>query len=486
MSDTESLDYLQGGFDPSSLTVPRLRSILVQYGVSYPSSAKKTELVQLFNDQILPQSRKILNARARARRTSRGIVDADSQESVPDADLDAELMPPPPTPAPRVRSKKSSSRVKTEESESDVPSRSPTKKTPRASSKHARASDTENGPDGEALRKTVRKVRKSELLPHVKLEDDEPKSALPKVKARLAEAIEASPFSDDNPFQSGSSPLAAIRSTSGDRRRQTTGTSKDLARRKSAATSTSSRRRTDGAAIDDGIRPPSSKSFQFPVSQLNGLQSHDGGVDAGEEFTPEEQMELVRERSKNGENAVVPRRKAPKQQGGIGVTSSVWLILLTLLGGYATWYRQEKLAVGYCGVGREPRQLVSDKVPQLPDWAILLAEPQCEPCPQHAYCYEHLKTKCEPDFVLKPHPLSLNGLVPLPPTCEPDGEKVRRIKVVADRAVEELRERRAKFECGDLVDEHGHHVSTPEIDAEELKREVSKKRRKGMLSLIHI
>jgi hypothetical protein len=46
--------------------------------------------------------------------------------------------------------------------------------------------------------------------------------------------------------------------------------------------------------------------------------------------------------------------------------------------------------------------------------------------------------------------------------------------------VEELRERRAKFECGDLVDEHGHHVSTPEIDAEELKREVSKKRRKGM------
>ena len=66
------------------------------------------------------------------------------------------------------------------------------------------------------------------------------------------------------------------------------------------------------------------------------------------------------------------------------------------------------------------------------------------------------------------------------PTCEPDGEKVRRVKVVADRAIEELRERRAKFECGELVNEAGVPETTVEIDAEELKKEVSKKRRKGM------
>jgi hypothetical protein len=91
-----------------------------------------------------------------------------------------------------------------------------------------------------------------------------------------------------------------------------------------------------------------------------------------------------------------------------------------------------------------------------------------------------LETWCETDFVLKPHPLAVGGVIPLTPTCEPDGEKVRRVKAVADRAVEELRERRAKWECGDLVDEAGAPQPTVEIDANELKKEVSKKRRKGI------
>ena len=77
-------------------------------------------------------------------------------------------------------------------------------------------------------------------------------------------------------------------------------------------------------------------------------------------------------------------------------------------------------------------------------------------------------------------PLSLGGLVPLPPTCEPDGEKVKRVQAVADKAIENLRERRAKFECNELVDETGKETPVVEIDEEDLKQEVSKKRRKGM------
>jgi hypothetical protein len=472
MSDTESTDYLQPGFDPNTMTVPQLRSILVQHNIQYPASAKKPQLVELFTENILPQSRRLLAARSRAKRTSKGITDAESsQEGTVDADVDAELMPPPPTP--RARAKKSSTRVKQEESGSDTAARSPTKKTPRASSKRARASDTETGPDGETVKKTVRKVRKSEA-PAIKAEEEEPRLPLPR-----APVAEGSPFSDDNPFQSGSSPLAAIRSTSGDSRRQTLGaTVKDPNRRKSPSTP---HRRTDVPQANDGITPPSSKTFNISIKELNKMKSvDDDGVEAGEEFTPEAQMELVRERSQNGQSAIVPRRSAKKQPKGMSSAGPIWVVLLTLLGGYATWYRQEKLAVGYCGVGREPHHIVSDKVPQFPDWAIAIAEPQCESCPQHAYCYEQLKTKCEPDFVLKHHPLSLGGLIPLPPTCEPDGEKVRRIKVVADRAVEELRERRAKFECGDLVDEEGVPLASVEIDANDLKKEVSKKRRKGM------
>ncbi|TAQ89238.1 hypothetical protein B7494_g2446 [Chlorociboria aeruginascens] len=462
-SDTDSLDYLQTGFDPSSLTVPRLRSILVSHNISYPSSAKKPQLIEIFTEHVLPQSHKIISARARARRTSKGITDADSQDSTVG---DEELMPPPPTPR---RIRKPSAKLRVDESDSDLPTlRSPAKKTPRASSKHARADESETGTD-DGMARSVRKSRKSEA----------PTPVPARIKLEEELNRRESAFTYDNPFQSGSSPPTGRRSSSGESKRKSLGvsSSKDLAKRKSSTT----RRRTETpvAKAEDGIHPPTSATFEIPVSELNGLKDYDeNGVEASEEFTPEAQMELVRERSVNGVNALGPRR--PKRQSpGLSISGPIWVVLLTLLGGYATWYRQEKIAVGYCGVGRDARQIIPAGV-EVPEWAKLLAEPQCEPCPQHAYCSGNLETHCEADFVLKPHPLSAGGLVPLPPTCEPDGEKVRRVKAVADRAVEELRERRAKWECGNLVDEAGVPQPAVEIDVEDLKKEVSKKRRKGM------
>lgn len=464
MSDTESLDYLQTGFDPSSLTVPRLRSILVQYNIPYPSSAKKSQLVEIFQENVLPQSRKILSARARARRTSKGITDADSQDTIVDDD---ELMPPPPTPRPK-SARKPSSRIKSEESESDVSSvRSPAKRTPRPS-KFAKASDTETGTDAE-VKKSVRKSRKSEApvaatpvaVTRVKREDDDGAGV----------SRRESNFSFDNPFQSGSSPPTDI--SSGERPRKGLGSSRDPSKRKSNSTT---RRRTEGAK-EDGTRA-SSEKFEIPVQDISRsiYKKPVQSIEPSEEFTPEEQLELTREQAANG---LDPLPLRPRQQSrGIG-KGPIWIVLLTLLSGYATWYRQEKLAVGYCGIGREAHQIVPANV-EVPDWFKILLEPECEPCPQHAYCSENLETHCESDFILKPHPLSVGGLVPFTPTCEPDGEKVRRVKVVADRAIEELRERRAKFECGELVDDAGVPEPTVEIDADDLKKEVSKKRRKGM------
>jgi hypothetical protein len=466
MSDTESIEYLQTGFDPASLTVPRLRSILVAHNVQYPASAKKPQLIEIFVDNIVPQAKKILNARSRARRTSKGITNADrSEESTVVGD--DEIMPPPS----RSRSvRKTSSRIKIEDSESELPApRSPTKRTPRASSKHARPSDTETG-DGDAARKTPRRTRKSEVVaPQIKDEEVEE----PQLPRRTAPDIGV--FSHDNPFQSGSSPIAAVRTPS-ESRRKSSGITKDSTRRKSSSTT---RRRTEGAHADDSIVVPTSRTFEFPVSQINGLTDvDDNGVMAGEDFTPEAQLELVRERSVNGLDALGPRRPTKKRSRGI-TTTPLWVALFAIFAGYAYLYRREKIAVGYCGVGRPANQIIPINF-DLPDFALLLIEPECDPCPQHAYCYEDFEIRCEPDFVMKAHPLSLGGLIPLPPTCEPDGEKFRRIKVVADRAVEELRERRAKWECGDLVDEAGSPLPSVEIDAEELKKEVSQKRRRGM------
>lgn len=471
MSDDESqesLDYLQSQFDPSSLTVPRLRSILVSHDIPYPSGAKKPQLIEIFTDKVLPQSRKILSARSRARRTSKGITNADRSDAGALED-EQPILPPPSTTRPK-SARKPSARIREDTTDSEprarTRSRSPVKQTPRVvSAKHPRAA-TEDSSEPDTIRRTVRKTRKSEA-PVVKsedLDDDYPRKG--------------AAFSYDNPFQSGSSPVSASRSPSGERRRKTL--HETPVKRKSSATP---RRRTADipqSRADDGITPPSSATFELShVPMDHSIDFDDNAVETSEEFTPEEQLQLDTERAAGRLSAPVARRPKKKSGGGFNAKGPLWVVFLTMLGGYAAWYRQEKLAVGYCGVGRPAAPIVSSKLEHLPDWALALAEPECEACPQHAFCYERLETACEPDFVLKQHPLSLGGVIPLPPTCEPDGEKVRRIKAVADRAVEELRERRAKFECGGK-EEGGEVVKTVEIGEEELKRRVGEKRRRGM------
>ncbi|CAG8973097.1 hypothetical protein HYALB_00007574 [Hymenoscyphus albidus] len=480
MSDYEGLEYLQPGFDLTTLTVPRLRSILVSHDVNYPSAAKKGQLIQIFNEDLLPQSKRILAVRARARRTSMGIINAtDSQETTTGSESTEETDEQEKVPLPVLRTsrRQSSARPRSEDIEREYPSRvtrsrSPTKRVPRPSTKHARASDNENSTDAE-LQRTARKSRRS-ATPGAA-------SAAPsrKIKSEYSDEETGdsrrreSAFTYDNPFQSGSSPLSDSK-PSGDRRR-TVGISST-----SRKITPANRRRTAGPKIDDGIYPPKAAVFTPPVTDYDDglVDIDDNGVEASEEFTPEEQLEIEQEQSAKGVHALGPRRTR-RPEGGFNLTGPIWVILITLLGGYAMWYRQEKVAVGYCGVGRNAIKRFPDGV-EVPDWLQVLVEPECEPCPQHAYCSGHLHTDCEADFVLKSHPLSLGGIVPLPPTCEPDGDKVRRVKAVADRAVEELRERKAKYECGGLINEAGLPEPTIGIGAEELKKEVSKKRRKGM------
>jgi hypothetical protein len=187
-------------------------------------------------------------------------------------------------------------------------------------------------------------------------------------------------------------------------------------------------------------------------------------------------MELVQEGAKSGEVDVLPPRRRKQKSKASGTIKA---FSLTFLGTIATVasgvWRQEKLAVGFCGIGHEATSLAGV---ELPEWANDLL-PQCEPCPPHATCYQNLEVVCDKDFIKKEHPLSLNGLIPLPATCEPDSEKTRRIGVVADRAVQVLRERNAKYECGD-TDTEGHPVENPQVSEKDLKEGLSSMKRKGM------
>lgn len=465
MSDSEVPDYLLDDFNPNSLTAPQLRSILVAHNVNYPSNTKKAGLIELFNDFIVPQRKKILDRRARARRTSRGIVDAASSQGTSDQGISQESVDeipdikPPRQGSLRARSPRKASKIKSEEPDY-LPPPSPTKRATRSSSRHASLQpDHYAGGNSDNLRPAPRRT------PEIKQE--EPEEPLFK---RVPDANSA--FTDDNPFQRGSSPVQPPRSAG---RRKTADMNSVRVKRRSG-----SGRRHDLPAKVPSIEydVPNEVPFEpAPVTPEHDTSLHHG-YDAGEEFTPEEQLELEQELATEGESVAI-RNKRPQASKASGLGTPFGALLFALLSAFLLWYRQEKIAVGYCGLGRPATQVIPPSI-ELPDWATVLVEPQCETCPPHAYCYEDFIAKCESDYILTPHPLSFGGLIPLPPTCEPDGEKVRRVKAVADKAVEELRERRAKFECGELVDDRGEPIDTPAVNEQELKESISKKRGKRM------
>ena len=384
-----------------------------------------------------------------------------SQASVADEDDDEveDEVQPLETPATVRRTSRRTTRAATEDAVAPTPRSTRTSRqstaplsSTRSPEKHGRTEEVE--PEQDIKRLAPRRAKQS-ISPAVPLQSET-------VEPTYYEGPE-SPFTKENPFQSGSSPPAPPRSKSRDRRRTTLATPVDVERKARDA-----RRRTDGyrsVKQEDGVVVPSSRTFEAPAMRKRKQQEEEAEqVPAGEEFTPEEQLDLAQT---DGTVAVRPKRR---RQGRSGVAKAApWSILVALLGGLTTVWRQEKVQVGYCGVGQPSSSLAGLEIPE---WASAL-QPQCEPCPQHAYCYPDLKTVCEADFVLTPHPLSFGGLVPLPPTCEPDSDKVRKIKQVADFAVEnELRERNAKYECGE--------IKKPEIAEPALKATVSAKRSKRM------
>lgn len=448
MADVE--DYLEEGFDPSRVTMPRLRSILVTHNVEYPATAKKHQLVELVEDHVLSQAPKLRAQRARAKRSSMGIVNAGSVEDT--GTWDDYDLPPPPTSTRRPRSpRKASGRVKNEDDILSTPApRSPTKRSTRSVSRALSHADDSDAVEYEAPR-SVRRPRRT-VTPQIKAEPEEEPSYI--------QDNDDSVFTYDNPFQSGSSPAVAKTPTN---RRRTAGN--EIVKSAKA----SSRRRTDGYNDDFEVTPQPLKYRPITPDLL----------EPGEEFTPDAQLELE-EAASRGEAQLVELRKHNGQVARkTSFTAPLLVLFVALLGAYLAWFRQEKIAVGYCGLGRPAKTLVPPEVP-VPDFLVPYIEPQCEPCPSHAYCYGDFSIRCEPDFILKEHPLSLNGLVPIPPTCEPDGEKARRVQAVADKAIEELRNRRAQFECGELVDEDGKKEHSPAIPEQELKDTVSRKRSKRL------
>ncbi|KAL4810891.1 Man1-Src1p-C-terminal domain-containing protein [Aspergillus unguis] len=476
----DEYDYLSPDFDPNSLTVPRLRSILVSHDVTYPASAKKAQLIRILEDEVLPQAKKLLRERERVRRTSEGITNMPSREPsvVSEEEFERDrrdrvaVTPSSVSTTGRRGRSKASTRASTAETDDGNVAATPSsrKSTTRSTGRRSRKPEVESIEEEVA---TPVPVSSSALTPRPSTAKSRRtlipsrESEVPYVEPKAEEPEDVSVFTDDNPFQSGSPATWEQRRSGGfpsERKRVSSGRNSSG---KSPYKQTPRKSETPTyikAEEDDG------------TNQLLQTYEQELDSDAGEEFTPDEQLALEREQA-DLMYPQQPSRNRQQKQGPVSRTVP-WLIIISLFTSFGAWWRKEKIEIGFCGIGKPTWSLAETKVPE---WAGVL-EPQCEPCPSHAFCYPNFEARCEHDFILTPHPLSLGGLVPLAPTCEPDSDKARRVKAVADKAVEALRDRRARWECGQLSEsnEATKETTGPDITEDDLKQEVGQKRRKGM------
>ncbi|OZJ06557.1 hypothetical protein BZG36_00482 [Bifiguratus adelaidae] len=123
-------------------------------------------------------------------------------------------------------------------------------------------------------------------------------------------------------------------------------------------------------------------------------------------------------------------------------TFFVLLMILTLL--YGVWWRQERLAAGYCDSDLPEVDRQSRAKGNILDYI----RPNCMPCPTHAHCSNGKLTHCDSNFLLHSHPLSLGGLLPLPQICVADTEKQQRAEAVASEIKRMLSVRAGDVLCG--------------------------------------
>ncbi|KAI5797943.1 Man1-Src1p-C-terminal domain-containing protein [Peziza echinospora] len=480
----EDPPYLQPGFDPQTLKVAELRGLLLEHDVDYPSTAKKAQLVDLFNEHIATHSRTILGARGKVNANTRKIVDVDRFGDPLELDV-----PPPIAPrrtAPR-RSTRGQSGTGSALDESDIGGSitvSPVKsrKTPGKNASPAKRNASPSKRSSTRVQKvmddssdhaepepplTVRKPRRKSTTSRVSLAAPPPQTPAPIYKQESEpEDPEKSPFSNDNPFQSGS-PAGTLRSAAKEKRRKSTprsGFATGLASERS-----SSRRHTDFPlpARSPGLDYYDSGAYDNVLSSKH--QQHDPYYDSrplspervikkeeiddeeddllqpGEEFTPEGQEEIEEAERESG----AVSRRSNRRKSTPAPASLLWVVLGTILSAYFIWWRKEKIEIGYCSVGKTPpRGMPQHQIDHLQDWTTLLL-PECELCPANAICKPNFVAECKDDYVLASNPLTFFGLIPIPPTCEPDTEKLRRIAILSDEAIKVLRKRAADVECGD-------------------------------------
>ncbi|KAK4686735.1 hypothetical protein P7C73_g3381, partial [Tremellales sp. Uapishka_1] len=155
-------EYYAPGFEPSTLKVPQLRSILLAHGVAFPSTVKKAELVDAFHVHVTPLANAHLSAASSVKASNKGVitVSENGDESAPAVGVKR----------PRARGKKTSEIILAEEIQ--VEEEPPVKKA-RGRSRGSTAGTEDSKKPTRKPRKTASLVEEVDAGTEAEAEEDE-------------------------------------------------------------------------------------------------------------------------------------------------------------------------------------------------------------------------------------------------------------------------------------------------------------------------
>ncbi|KAN0066093.1 inner nuclear membrane protein enriched at telomere/subtelomere region [Thecaphora frezii] len=403
---SSSQEYAAEGFDPTSLKMAQLRSILLQHGVAPPSTARKADLVAEFNRHVAPQAAALRSRDASVVASSSGIIDMRAQRT-DDSSLEN-------TPVKTPRKTRRS--VAASRNQSEAPASPETASAAKAEPEVEVPVKRRRGRPRKSAPATVDAGEPASKEVSFEVEEAAPQSQTEGKAGRLSRKNDDEPaFSDYNPFQSGSeaSPNAGVAAKAAAaarraRRKTTDARSSRLAARsdddedadlagpsanKSSDTKLSlPKSRTMPAFknyMDASIvssTPPriigkALKKGREMLSPARSLVPEDDVKDAGQAVDSEDDDDD----DDDGEGAPVagaaPSRSgtlAPAQPKGRTakrythedlstsqkLSQLLWTLILTSLVAYGIWYVRESRTLGYCDTGSTTNSVLIEREAQ--------------------------------------------------------------------------------------------------------------------------
>ncbi|CCF59893.1 hypothetical protein KAFR_0I01120 [Kazachstania africana CBS 2517] len=414
------MDYLEPRFDPNNSKVADLRRILFENNVVFPTKAKKSTLVGLFEEEVRPKISSLRKKHKNVKPSSEGIVNASSaSSSLPErkkrtretknkeekVDEDGDVKMEETTPS---KSRESRNRKKRKTGERSRTS-SPVKRESKASVK---SSPTKS----ESKSLIMEKPEESEKT----FEQRTPRAT----RSLKTEGVAAT---EPSPSKGRKRSNRSVIDTSN------LNISEELPRRLRSADT----KKTEPSKEKEMAAAAFSEQLEESMPQIIPTS-----------FQQKCHAKLEKMRKIMSCQKVQPFAKM--MAGNFKAYLIFSIIALPIL--FALWYREQRIRVGYCGKELPLIPLASGRTDnvffQKIDSLLKFVKPKCLPCPSNAKCYSLMDMDCYPQFKRYSSIFKLNGLIPLTDYCIIDNTKEKLVNKMVNYMLKKLRSKNGSVDCG--------------------------------------